>query len=177
MSVIVACPKEGVLIADNFVLETPKDDSSLFGKNEVLYKDKITVTKNNQFAYVYLKEQEIKCTEIILQLIHDYESGKEITVKSEEVKALLKSPLVVMTKRNMYFIDGAKLPLFNIMFSQVSNIFNSQTINSAFDLTAEEYFNTCVRNAIITATRTMQRVEQKSLKLIPLAKKKKGVKE
>ncbi len=172
MSVIVASPSEGVVIADRFVLETSKAGG--VPVIALTQEEKIHISSDNYFAWVFEEEQCKDLVPVVLSYIERFERG---TLKDKEAQPDLKSlgefKLVVVSKRHFYrVITDKKNPISirkNTWANYVENFFALEPL----ELTAKQIFEGLVPIGGVVASHQHDVFKQSSLTLIPAKKGKK----
>lgn len=163
--------RDGVLVSDRYVV-TQKHLPKNFSCNLEKEEDKIIVTEDKQFAYVFNNDQIPKVIEAILIRVRRFELN---LIKDDEPELKFKDhfKLVLMTKRFAYSIindnDGL---LFRIMSKDIYiSPEGSYRHYEALTLTAEEVFEVMrVQDQYMIGT-DYTVVKQSSLKLIKKEKK------
>lgn len=163
--------RNGELIADRLVVETKKVPSNFSYCLEKL-EDKIIVTEDKQFAYVFNNDQKPKVIEALLICIRRFELNL-IADDEPELKFDDDFKVVVMTKRHAYSVESNRDGLLIRVMSNDVYIAPDGAYRhyEALTLTAAEIFEVMrVQGQYnITAERTL--VKQRNLRLIKREKK------
>lgn len=175
MSIIVFNPKERCIMADSFILEF--ENKGQYSQVGLKTEDKLHVTEDKKFAYVFKETQYEKYVPIILSFIERLEFG---TLPEDETPPNLKEDFILYVMSGKYFYRfGSQLknPLQRTTIIE-TNLLQQRGLFDALDLTSEEIMDVLYLSGVCLANDRYKRVDQKDLVVIKPVKKTKtkGVK-
>lgn len=181
MTFIVSNSKEGYLAADQFVFKRQDHEGCIIASTSRLTENKIRITDDNHFAYVFDWTQDEDIAPIVLGYIYRFEAGCLVREDDDFVKIVKEAAkgkeisLFVMSKRTNYFVSITKDKMF-LTDNPKRTICNEDGLKAVFDvvdLTLDEIMKAAFRSNITAMTPAYDVVYAKSLKLIPKQKGKK----
>ncbi len=170
MSVIVASPREGVIVADRFVLENSNHPH--VPTSRTFCEDKVQVSEDGCFAWVFESERHDAYVPVVLSYIERFERG----LLTDEDKPLAfpkehQFKLIVMSRKHFYRVNSTSKKPVVIRKDMWSNQFSNSVLLPALELNAEQVFSTLVIAGYVYATRDMTITKQSSLKAIKVTKR------
>ena len=170
MSIIVASPKEKLLMADDFVFNGT-GQSAHIPKLGKVFEQKIIISPDNYFAYVFDCQQNDAAAQLALNYIYRWESGETKERENPFKEGMKDFSMTVMTKRGFYNANPDNLVAVSEWSNMWSNVLKNESLFELADLTAREVFDIFLLHGDYRARSVPTVVKQSSLKLIQRKKK------